>query len=190
MLRALVMRDGGLPVAARDAILAGAIAAPDEADAILVAGRSSAGEDDLAAAALVEAGGAIALHGIALRPGGSSGLGRLGTVPVLLLPGEPLACFAAYELLAGRLIRQIAGFPAGLPYPTCEFALGRKIVSAIGFTDMVQIAVRDGVAAPIGSVERGGLPPACRASGFVVVPEALEGYREGEVVCVHLYDPA
>ena len=92
-------------------------------------------------------------------------------MPVLLLPGDPLACFAAYELLAGRLIRHIAGLSAALPYPTREIVLGRKIVSAIGLTDMVQMVVSEGVAAPIGS--------ACRASGFVVVPEAREGYREG-----------
>ncbi|MGH7211217.1 MAG: molybdopterin-binding protein, partial [Acetobacteraceae bacterium] len=190
MLRALVARDGGMPVAAGGATLATAIAASDQAGVILVAGRSSAGEDDLAAAALVEAGGAVAMHGIALRPGGSSGLGRLGAVPVLLLPGEPLACLAAYELLAGRLIRQIAGFPAALPHPTREFALGRKIVSAIGFTDMVQVAIAGGLAAPIGSVEGGGLPASCRAAGFVVVPERREGHAEGETVRVHLYEPA
>jgi molybdopterin molybdotransferase len=182
MLRALVTRDGGVPAEAGHATLAGAIAAAGEAGVILVGGRSSAGEDDQAAAALMEAGGTIALHGIAVRPGGSSGLGQLGAVPVLLLPGDPLACFAAYELLAGRLIRQIAGLPVGLPYPTRDLPLGRKIVSAIGFTDMVQMVVSEGVAAPIGSV--------WRASGFVVVPQAREGYAEGETVRVHLYDPA
>lgn len=182
MLRALVTRDGGMPAEARHATLAGAIAASGQAGVILVAGRSSAGEDDLAAPALVEAGGTLALHGIALRPGGSSGFGRLGAVPVLLLPGDPLGCFAAYELLAGRLIRQIAGLPVGLPYPTRELPLGRKIVSPIGFTDMVQMAVSEGVAAPIGSI--------WRTSGFVVVPQAREGHAEGEMVRVHLYDPA
>ncbi len=190
MLRALVARDGGVPAEAGGATLAGAIAASDQAGIILVAGRSSLGEDDVAAAALVEAGGAIALHGIALRPGGSSGLGQLGAVPVLLLPGEPLACFAAYEFLAGRLIRNLAGLPAQLPYPTRNLPLGRKIVSAIGFADMVQIAVADGLAAPIGAAEGGGLSACCRAAGFVVVPERLEGHAEGETVRVHLYDPA
>ena len=187
MLSALVRRDGGAPVPAG---LEGAFALPEQADLILVAGRSGAGADDVAAPSLIAAGGRLALHGIALRPGGSSGLGQVAGTPVILLPGEPLACLASYEMLAARLVRRLAWLAPDLPHPALSLPLARKIVSAIGCTDMVQVAVADGVASPIGSADTAGLAAACLAGGFVIVPEGKEGYGVGESVVVHLYDPA
>lgn len=58
--------------------------------ALLIAGRSGAGPDDTAAVALADAGGCLSLHGIALRPGASAGLGHLGEAIVVLLPGDLL----------------------------------------------------------------------------------------------------
>ncbi|MGH7107772.1 MAG: molybdopterin-binding protein, partial [Acetobacteraceae bacterium] len=168
--------------------LAGGIAGAGEADVILLAGRSGAGTDDIAAPALVQAGGEIAMHGIAIRPGASSGLGRWHGKAVLLLPGDPLACLIAYDMLAGRLIRRLAGLSLDFPYPPATWPLGRKIVSAIGFTDVVPVALAREAVIPIASAESAQLPASCRADGFVVVPESLEGYAEGETVSVCLYD--
>lgn len=189
MLRALIARDGGLPTAPRGATLQGMIEAAT-ADVILIAGRSSAGEDDIAAPALIAAGGTMALHGIALRPGTSSGFGALGPMPVILLPGDPPACLTAYDLLAGRLIRRLAGLSAELPYQTVSLPLGRKIVSAIGLADTVPVITTNGTATPIGTAGTSPLTAFTRADGFVVVPETLEGHAAGDTVRVYLYDPA
>jgi len=188
MLRALVVRDGGVPSGGVCKWFGEAIAMAAEADVILTAGRSGAGEDDVAAPTLVEVGGEMAMHGIAMRPGASSGLGRLRGKVVLLLPGSPLACLIAYDMLAGRLIRRLGGFSLDLPYPCATYPLGRKIVSAIGITDVVPVALAGEAAVPIASAESAELAASCRADGFVVVPEALEGYAEGETVAVCLYD--
>lgn len=189
MLRALVLRDGGVPTGGvGGGSLANGIAGAGEADVILVAGRSGAGTDDTAAPALVGAGGEIAMHGIAIRPGASSGLGRWRGKPVLLLPGDPLACLIAYDMLAGRLIRRLAGLSVDFPYPRAAWPLGRKIVSAIGFTDVVPVALAGETVVPVAAAESARLPVSCQADGFVVVPENLEGYAEGKTVSVCLYD--
>ncbi len=192
MLRALVARDGGEADAthllAGDE-LAGAIArsllAPG-ADAILVAGRTGTGADDEAPLALADAG-ELAVHGIALRPGGSAGMGRVASIPVILLPGEPLACLCAYELLAGRLVRRLGGRDPRLPHAVRQAEVSRKIVSAVGFVDVCQVRLFDGRVEPIGSSEDGGLASAVQADGFVVVPAPLEGHAPGARVDVHLY---
>lgn len=190
MLRALVARDGGVV----DGIFAGAnergaiaraLTAPG-ADAILVAGRTGTGPDDEAPLALAEVGD-LAIHGIALRPGSSTGLGRVGAVPVILLPGDALACLCAYELLGGRLVRRLAGRDPGLPHPVRDAEVGRKIVSAVGFVDVCRVRLIDGRAEPLGSVDEGGLASAVRADGFVVVPSPLEGHAPGARVRVHVY---
>ena len=184
-LRALVARDGGVVAGCGQAALAGAVAG---ADLVLVAGRSGAGVDDAAAAGIRASGGRLSFHGVAMRPGDTAGLGQLGNVPVVLLPGAPLACFAAYDMLAARAVRRMAGLPALPPYPMADAVLDRKIVSSIGFTDLVRVRMSGGHAFPLGSAESGGLASLVRADGFVIVPEASEGFAPGSVVRVHLYD--
>lgn len=193
MLRALIARDGGI-VAATEAAprsraaLAQALAAPGE-DAVIAVGRTGAGADDEAPLALADSG-ALALHGVAVRPGGSVGLGSVAAVPVLLLPGDPLACLCAYDLLAGRLVRRLGGRGAALPYATREVEIGRKIVSSIGMVDLCRVRLVDGRAEPAASIESGGLASAARADGFVLVPEALEGYAPGARITMYDYGSA
>jgi molybdopterin molybdotransferase len=188
LLRALVARDGGLVEGcaagvADQATIARLLAAPG-ADAILVAGRSGTGADDVAPLALAEIG-ELAIHGIALKPGSSTGFGLVQGVPVLLLPGEPLACLAAYELFAGRLIRQLGGRSAAFPHPTCEVALAGKIVAAIGFVEFRPVRLTGLWAEPMAAPDGNRL--ALAADGFVLVPAPCEGYAAGTRIRVHLY---
>jgi molybdopterin molybdotransferase len=190
MLRGLLARDGAAPaLAPAGAALGDAIAqtASDPGvDLLLVTGRTGTGEDDVAPLALARAG-AVELHGVAMRPGGSVALGTAGRVPVVLLPGDPFACLCAYELVAGRLVRRLGGRDPALPHATREAQLARKIASAVGSVEVCPVRLRDGTAEPSGVPELGGLVAAARADGFVVVPAALEGYAPGARVTVHLF---
>ncbi len=190
MLRGLIRRDGGIVShAVHGAVTPAAMSEAmtgTPADVILVAGRTGTGADDIAPVALHEAG-ELSIHGIALRPGGSAGLGLLGDVPVVLLPGDPLACFSAYEILAGRLIRRLGGRDPTMPHPLRELEIARKIVSAVGLVDLCQVRCVDDRAEPVGAAGSGGLGSAVRADGFVIVPAPLEGYAPGARVTVHMY---
>lgn len=190
MLRALVARDGGEVASLEVGVpLATALARPPEGltpDLVVVTGRTGTGPDDLAAAALAAAG-EVVLHGLAVRPATSAGLGRAGAVPAVLLPGDPLACLVGWELLAGRLLRRLAGLDPALPHPTREAEVCRKLVSTVGFVEVFQVRLVDGQVEPLGLAELGGLAGAARADGFVVVPAPLEGHRPGARVTVHLY---
>jgi molybdopterin molybdotransferase len=191
MLRALVRRDGGVielcecGIADRAAIAAW-IARPG-ADVILVCGRTGTGADDEAPLALAAAG-TLSIHGIALRPGDSTGMGSAGEVPVILLPGSPLACLCSYDLFAGRLIRRLGGRGSQLPYPVRIATVGRKIVSSIGNVELCRVRLAAGEVIPVGAADSGGLASTVRADGFVIIPATLEGYAPGSSVAVHLYD--
>lgn len=179
MLRALVARDGGVPEA---------MALPAaRADLILIAGRTGAGPDDDAALTLADAGGVLDMHGIAVRPGDSAGLGRIGGTPVLLLPGAPHACLAIYDMLAVRAVRRLAGIQPYEPYFSTERLLERKAVSAVGFTDMIQVRISNTHATPLGPADAGTLASAVRADGFLLVPESSEGCPAGAIVRVQVY---
>lgn len=186
MLRALVERDGGTVERGGGAgSLRDVLARPD-ADVVLATGRTGGGPDDDAPSVLAELGD-LAIHGVALRPGGSVALGLTARTPVVLLPGDPLACACAYELLAGRLVRRLGGRDARLPHETLEVEVSRKIVSTVGFVDVCQVRRIGGRIEPVGVVEFGGLGAAVRSDGFVVVPAPLEGWPPGARVTVHLY---
>jgi molybdopterin molybdotransferase len=187
MLRALVERDGGsvVKVLALESDRRG-FAIAYAADLMLVAGRSGTGWDDDAAQSIAEVG-ELAMHGVALRPGGSAGMGSVGSAPVVLLPGDPLDCLCAYEMLAGRMVRRMGGRAEGLPYAVVEAEVGRKIVSMIGVVDVCRVRWENGKIEALGSAESGGLASAVRADGFVVIPAPLEGYAPGTRVSVYVY---
>ena len=187
MLCALIARDGG-EVELERGTLADALArgAADGVDLVVATGRSGAGPDDDAPAAIARAG-ELAFHGVALRPGGSTAAGTVAGCPIVLLPGDPLACLCAYELLAGRLVRRLAGRDPALPHPARELEVGRKIASSVGIAEVVQVRIVSGRAEAVGAVDFGGLAAAAGADGFVVVPAAVEGYAPGARLTLHAY---
>ena len=193
MLSTLIERDGGT-VLERGAIshsrseLAEALGA-DGSDIILVVGGTGPGSEDESAAALA-ATGEVAIHGVALKPGETAGLGRTAAgAPVVLLPGSPAACLWCYELLAGRAIRRLGGRDASPPYRSRMMMTARKIVSEIGMTEIVPVRYQgENLVEPIASFSEIGLMAVARADGFVIVPETSEGYPPDASVSVYLYD--
>ncbi len=191
MLRALVGRDGGevlpfeilpdRPEAIRVAL------ARDEADVVLVSGGSSVGQEDHAPGILAELG-SLDFHGVSMRPSSPAGCGRIGARWVFLLPGNPVSCLCAYEFFAGPSIRALGGRSRDWPQRRVRVPLARKIASAVGRTDYVRVAIRDGRATPIATSGASILSSTVRASGAVIVPRELEGMPEGTTVEVLLYD--
>ncbi len=192
MLHALVTRDGGVLIdqgVPTDLVsLADALSAPG-ADLILVAGGTGRSVSDLAAAALAGSG-SVDLDGLAIHPGGSAILGRNGGTPVIVLPGAPLACLCAYDLLAARLLRRLGGRPGTLAYPRRELRLARKLSSRIGRLELARVRVAGDQADPVAVAEGRALASAVDADGFVLVPAGSEGYPAGAAVRVYLYEGA
>ncbi len=82
------------------------------ADIVLVIAGSSAGRSDHTAAVLARAGG-LAVRGVAVRPGHPVLLGYThpGPVPVIGIPGYPLAAAVIFELFAAPLLAALQGRP-------------------------------------------------------------------------------
>jgi molybdopterin molybdotransferase len=193
MCRALVERDGGLVAnilaAGRNRQAITDALATEGADVVLVIGGTGPGACDHAAAALAEIGN-LAIHGVALRPGETAGLGHTNNAtPVILLPGSPAACLFAYEMLGGRAIRRLGGRDPALPFRSRVLCAARKIVSAIGMTEIcpVHVTTSDAIE-PLPPFSEIGLMAAVAADGFVIVPEEREGYPQGAAVTVYLYE--
>src|SRR5215470_8693783 len=95
-----------------DAITAEIRRAARAAGVVLVIAGSSAGRSDHTAAVLARAGG-LAVRGIAVRPGHPALLGYThpGPVPVIGIPGYPLAAAVIFELFAVPLLAALQGRP-------------------------------------------------------------------------------
>ena len=83
------------------------VKAAAECDAVLLSGGSSVGVKD-AACRIIESMGKLLLHGIAIKPGKPTILGKAGVKPLMGLPGHPVAAYFVTKLfvlpLLGRLM--------------------------------------------------------------------------------------
>jgi len=92
-----------------EAKLAGMVnAAVSECDAVLLSGGSSVGVKD-AACRIIESMGSLLLHGIAIKPGKPTILGKAGRKPLVGLPGHPVAAYVITRLFVLPLLGQLMG---------------------------------------------------------------------------------
>jgi molybdopterin molybdotransferase len=154
---------------------------------VLVSGGTSVGQEDHAPRLLAELG-ELAFHGISMRPSSPTGVGRIGSRLVFLLPGNPVSCLAAYEFFAGPTIRALGGRTRRWPHRRALVPLARKIASEVGRTDYVRVAIENGHAIPLATSGASILSSTVRAAGAVIVSRELEGMPEGASVEVLLYD--
>ena len=117
MLAALVRACGGVPVmlpSARDTAsdIARLAQGIETADLLLTAGGASVGRYDLVQQGLEQIGLSVDFWKIAMRPGKPLMHGRIGRVPVLGLPGNPVAALVCGLVFALPAIRTLAGHTA------------------------------------------------------------------------------
>ncbi len=160
------------------------------ADILLVAGATSVGLEDLMPDVLARAG-TLEIHGVAVRPASPTGLGSLHDGRrVFLLPGNPVSCLCAYELMVGPWLRALAGRPRAwsFPHASLTLPLARKLSSKIGRTDFVRVRVHEGAATPVATAGASNLSSTVIADGFTIVASDSEGAGPGELVRVYLFD--
>lgn len=79
-----------------------------ECDAVLLSGGSSVGVKD-AACRIIESVGKLLLHGIAIKPGKPTILGKCGEKPIVGLPGHPVAAYFITKLFVQPLLGRLTG---------------------------------------------------------------------------------
>jgi molybdopterin molybdotransferase len=164
-------QDGKNSHGLEDALLAA------DVDAVIVVGGVGMGRHECAVTTLARVG-AVAIHGVGLRPGDSAAIGSVGARPVLLLPGQLDAALAAYLVVGGRLLAKLTGRTADRAIAA---VLTRKIVSTVGVAEVVLVRTCQNGVEPI-AAGHFPLQAMTQADGYVVVPPASEGYAAGTVM--------
>lgn len=120
-LAAALAQDGAdtrlLPIARdTESSLAAAFEMASDADLIVTIGGASVGDHDLVGQVAASQGLERAFYKIAMRPGKPLMAGRLGGVPMIGLPGNPVSSMVCGHIFLRPMIRAMQGLPkAGLP---------------------------------------------------------------------------
>ena len=166
------------------AVLRDAVA---NSDVVVVSAGSSVGARDETAAAVAGLGPpGIWAHGIAIRPGKPTLLADCGGVPLIGLPGNPRSALVVFRLVGVPVVRLVGGMTDPPAEPSTSARLERDVPSAAGRLDIVQVAVRDGVATPLFGASA-LLSVLGAADGYIVVPDEATGLQGGTEVVVTLY---
>jgi molybdopterin molybdotransferase len=190
-LAALVRVAGGEPVLLpaarddRDAIAAAADAARG-ADMLVTTGGASVGDHDLVQAALAERGMALDFWRIAMRPGKPLMHGRLGDVPMLGLPGNPVSALVCAILFLLPAIAKLSGLP-GEPPPAEPVRLGAPVAANDIREDYVRASLltrEDGgwAAHPYPTQDSGMISRLAQADALIIRPPFAPAGAVGEMV--------
>lgn len=155
------------------------------ADMILLSGGTSVGKRDHAPE-VVESLGKLLVHGVAVSPGKPAALGVIGTTPVVCLPGYPVAGLVALYFFVRPGIRKLGSIPE-LPEFVLRKRLAAKISSKIGYVNFIRVVFEGDKVRPL-TGKAGVLSSVAKADGYVLVPENIEGYEEGQEVDVFLIE--
>ena len=158
-----------------------------ECDMVLISGGSSVGAKD-ATAAVMESLSDVLFHGIAIKPGKPTILGKAGEKPVFGLPGHPVAAYFVGRIFVRAALVAIMG--TKLQSDTVPAVLSEPVSANHGRAQYVGVRLKrvNGVlyACPIRG--KSGLITALAASdGFFCIPRDCEGVARGERVDVVRY---
>jgi molybdopterin biosynthesis enzyme len=158
---------------ARDAGTIGRQLDGSDCDLLIVIGGSGVGRTDAAVAALAECGEVIA-HGLALQPGRTAAVGRIGQTPVVVVPGAPDQALAVWWSIVLPVLDRFAARQRG----TLTLPLARKIASSVGLAEIVLLERSGDTWMPLAI---GDLPleAVARADAWLLVPGGSEGYAAG-----------
>ena len=158
-----------------------------DCDAVILSGGSSVGVKD-AACRIIESMGELLLHGIAIKPGKPTILGKTGNKPLIGLPGHPVAaCFVA-QLFVLPLLGRLMGRKRE------EYTVTAELTESLGANhgreqiNACHLNWEGGklLASPIRS-KSGLITQLAGADGYFIISRDCEGLPKGAQVHVYLY---
>jgi molybdopterin molybdotransferase len=190
-LAAFVRRHGGeaqvLPIARDNAdALRGLAKAAAGADLLVTSGGASVGEHDLVRSALGTDGLTLDFWQIAMRPGKPLMFGKLGALPLLGLPGNPVSNLVCAVLFLAPILATLLGRPDPLPKPEAAI-LGRDLPANDKREDYLRATLTrraDGawLATPFEKQDSSMISVLARADALAIRPPLAPAAKAGEAI--------
>ena len=189
-LSAAVTMHGGVPQVLPpapdnlDALTETLVEGTRSADVFIFSGGSSVGERDLVLDAMRRAGDVI-FHGIAIKPGKPTALGRINGRPVLGMPGNPTSCLSNAYLLLVPMLRRTARLPDHQPR-TERVPLSSHVVSTAGRHQFYPVRLEGGAAVPVFK-SSGDITSMSRADGYIEIAADQSVVEQGQLIDVKFF---
>lgn len=159
-------------------------AAARECDAVLLSGGSSVGVKD-AACRIIDSMGTLLLHGIAIKPGKPTILGKTGSKPLVGLPGHPVAAYFITRLFVLPLLSRLMGRSQEIYTTTAKITESVSANHGRAQYHCCRLERRDGVlyAHPIRG-KSGLITTLAGADGYFCIDRDCEGLPQGAEIQV------
>lgn len=157
--------------------------AAEKYDVVLISGGSSAGTRDMTVKIISELGETFA-HGVAVKPGKPTIIGKIGDVPVFGLPGHPAAAFFVMLTLVLPMLEKISG--RNHKDSVVSRPLKSNVSSNHGREEFLCVKIEDGYAVPV-YAKSGIVSMLTKSDGYIVIGRNDEGIKAGEMVDIHLF---
>jgi len=163
--------------------------AVDECDIVLVSGGSSVGKKDQTLKVMNSFGEpGVLVHGISVKPGKPTIIGKAGEKIIFGLPGHPLACAIMYRIIVKYYMDKITGYKDVL-YPV----LGKFSINyhkAKGREEYLPVTLEwssgEIKASPVFG-KSGLITGFSRAWGYIRIDRNEEGIKEGQIVYAYKF---
>jgi molybdopterin molybdotransferase len=128
---------------------------------------------------------------VAMKPGKPLAFGRVGDIPWIALPGNPVAAAVAFWQFAYPALRKLGGHRE-LDLPAVPVQLSARIENRGGRRSFIRALVEftgaGAIATPVGKSGSAMISSLARANSLVIVPETLEIAEPGARLTAQLID--
>jgi molybdopterin molybdotransferase len=162
--------------------------ASTECDLVLISGGSSVGKKDQTLKVLNSyEDGEVLAHGISIKPGKPTIIGKRKDKLIMGLPGHPLACSVIYQAIVRKFMFNLMSFDEKI-YPI-NAVISINYHKAKGREEYLPVALEKSenglIANPIFG-KSGLISVFSRAYGYIKIDKDIEGLREGQMVEVYV----
>lgn len=155
-----------------------------QSDITIVSGGSSVGEKDYTAEIIDELDQeGVLIHGLAIKPGKPTIVGKVEDKLVIGLPGHPVSALIVLDQLLQLYLQAMTSYQPVKVKKT----ISRNIHAAPGKATFVMVSIEGDQAHPIQG-KSGMITMMSKADGYVFIDENHEGIDQGTLVDVNLLD--
>ncbi|MCL2157186.1 MAG: molybdopterin-binding protein [Methanobrevibacter sp.] len=155
-------------------------------DIVICSGGTSAGVGDVLRHVLDDIGEVI-IHGISVKPGKPTIIGKIDNKIIIGLPGNPVSALIIFNVFIAPNIRRLAGLNEIEESRIVTSTLSKRLHSSKGRMQYSLVKLEDKLAIPI-IKDSGAITSLADADGYVKIPKSVELIDEGEEVKVTLFN--
>ncbi len=159
------------------------VRAVSENDIVLISGGSSAGTRDMTSQ-IISSLGEVYAHGIAIKPGKPTIIGKIDGKAVFGLPGHPAASYFVCLRFIVPLVNILLN--RNEKERTLKAKLTQNISSNHGREEIVCVKLTDCGAEPVFG-KSGVISLLSESDGYIIIDRNREGLKSGEEVEIHLF---